>query len=92
MYLPTGKSVAWFAVAFALLVIVLGAFVRLSNAGLSCPDWPTCYGKITWPEHHEISAANEAFPERPVETHKAWREQVHRILAVGMILSTFGLT
>ncbi|HVJ61239.1 MAG TPA: COX15/CtaA family protein [Tahibacter sp.] len=92
MYLPTGKSVAWFAVAFALLVIVLGAFVRLSNAGLSCPDWPTCYGKITWPEHHEISAANEAFPERPVETHKAWREQVHRILAGGLILTTFGLT
>ena len=89
----TGKSVAWFAVAFALLVIVFGAFVRLSNAGLSCPDWPTCYGKITWPEHdHEISAANEAFPERPVESHKAWREQVHRMLAGGLILTTFGLT
>ena len=36
---------AWLAVALALGVIVFGAFVRLSNAGLSCPDWPTCYGR-----------------------------------------------
>lgn len=87
------RNLAWFAVAFALLVIVFGAFVRLSNAGLSCPDWPTCYGKLTWPEHdHEIEAANAAFPERAVESHKAWREQVHRFLAGGLILTTFGLT
>jgi cytochrome c oxidase assembly protein subunit 15 len=93
MKLVSGRSIAWFAVAFALLVIVFGAFVRLSNAGLSCPDWPTCYGKITWPEHdHEIDAANQAFPDRPVESHKAWREQVHRMLAGGLILTTFGLT
>ena len=63
---------AWFAAAFALGVIVFGAFVRLSNAGLSCPDWPTCYGRITWPDHHAaIAAANAAFPDRPVEVHKA---------------------
>lgn len=87
------RNLAWFAVAFALLVIVFGAFVRLSNAGLSCPDWPTCYGKLTWPKHdHEIEAANAAFPERAVESHKAWREQVHRFLAGGLILTTFGLT
>ncbi|NUS39821.1 MAG: heme A synthase, partial [Lysobacter sp.] len=36
---------AWLACAFAFCVIVFGAFVRLSNAGLSCPDWPTCYGR-----------------------------------------------
>lgn len=89
----TLRNLAWFAVAFALLVIVFGAFVRLSNAGLSCPDWPTCYGKLTWPKHdHEIEAANAAFPERAVESHKAWREQVHRFLAGGLILTTFGLT
>jgi heme a synthase len=86
------RNLAWFAVAFALLVIVFGAFVRLSNAGLSCPDWPTCYGKLTWPKHdHEIEAANAAFPERAVESHKAWREQVHRFLAGGLILTTFGM-
>ncbi|HSX62272.1 MAG TPA: COX15/CtaA family protein [Tahibacter sp.] len=89
----TLRNLAWFAVAFALLVIVFGAFVRLSNAGLSCPDWPTCYGKLTWPKHdHEIEAANAAFPERAVESHKAWREQVHRFLAGGLILTTFGMT
>ena len=40
---------AWLAVALALGVIVFGAFVRLSDAGLSCPDWPTCYGRAAWP-------------------------------------------
>jgi cytochrome c oxidase assembly protein subunit 15 len=61
---------------------VFGAFVRLSDAGLSCPDWPTCYGKATWPGHEQdIAHANAAFPDRPFETHKAWREQVHRMLA-----------
>lgn len=83
---------AWLATAFALVVIVFGAFVRLSNAGLSCPDWPTCYGEITWPTHaHDIAAANAAFPDRPVETDKAWREQVHRILVGGLGLFTFAL-
>ena len=78
----TPSRLAAFAAVFAFLVIVFGAFVRLSNAGLSCPDWPTCYGKATWPGHEqEIAHANAAFPDRPFETHKAWREQVHRMLA-----------
>ena len=47
--LLTPARIAAFATAFAFLVIVFGAFVRLSNAGLSCPDWPTCYGQATWP-------------------------------------------
>lgn len=85
-------QLAALAAAFSLCVIVFGAFVRLSNAGLSCPDWPTCYGQVTWPTaEHEVAAANEAFPERPVESHKAWREQVHRFLAGALILATFGL-
>ncbi|HLS83517.1 MAG TPA: COX15/CtaA family protein [Arenimonas sp.] len=72
---------AWAAVLLALCVVVFGGFVRLSNAGLSCPDWPTCYGQATWPTaEHEVEAANAAF-DRSVETHKAWREQVHRHLA-----------
>ncbi|HUH29861.1 MAG TPA: COX15/CtaA family protein [Rhodanobacter sp.] len=70
------------AAVFALGLVMFGGFVRLSNAGLSCPDWPTCYGEVTWPEHaHEIARADAAFPDRPFETHKAWREQVHRFLA-----------
>ncbi len=71
-----------FATVFAFVVIVFGAFVRLSNAGLSCPDWPTCYGKASWPGHEQdIANANAAFPERVYEGHKAWREQGHRMIA-----------
>ncbi|HJR14521.1 MAG TPA: COX15/CtaA family protein [Rhodanobacteraceae bacterium] len=76
------RTLAWVACAFAFCVIVFGAFVRLSNAGLSCPDWPTCYGRITWPVRPAaVAKADKAFPNRPVETHKAWREQSHRFLA-----------
>lgn len=72
---------AWLAVALALGVIIFGAFVRLSNAGLSCPDWPTCYGRAAWPTAaHEITN-RDATDIRPLEPHKAWREQVHRMLA-----------
>ncbi|KAB8318322.1 heme A synthase [Tolypothrix campylonemoides VB511288] len=73
--------IAWLAVALALGVIVFGAFVRLSHAGLSCPDWPTCYGRATWPSaSHEVEGMAET-AVRPLETHKAWREQVHRHVA-----------
>lgn len=76
------RALAWVACVFAFCVIVFGAFVRLSNAGLSCPDWPTCYGRITWPvKPAAVAKADRAFPNRPVETHKAWREQSHRFLA-----------
>jgi cytochrome c oxidase assembly protein subunit 15 len=75
---------AWVAVLLAFGIVVFGAFVRLSNAGLSCPDWPTCYGRAAWPVHaHEIATANASF-ERAVETHKAWRAQVHRHLAASL--------
>ncbi len=86
------QRLAWTAAAFALVVIVFGAFVRLSNAGLSCPDWPTCYGQLTWPTHaHEIARADATFPQRPFEADKAWREQAHRILVGVLSLLTFAL-
>jgi cytochrome c oxidase assembly protein subunit 15 len=76
------RTLAWIACALAFCVIVFGSFVRLSNAGLSCPDWPTCYGRITWPvKPAAVARADQAFPHRPVEVHKAWREQSHRYLA-----------
>jgi cytochrome c oxidase assembly protein subunit 15 len=84
---------AWAAVLLVLVVIIFGGFVRLSNAGLSCPDWPTCYGKATWPTHdHEIATANAAF-ERTVEVAKAWREQLHRHLAalLGLLVLALAL-
>lgn len=84
--------VAVAAMVIAFCVVVLGAWVRLSNAGLGCPDWPGCYGKLTWPDaHHEIMAANEAFPERPVDLSVAWKEMVHRYLAGALVLLVLAL-
>ncbi len=73
--------IAWLAVALAACVIVFGAFVRLSNAGLSCPDWPTCYGKAAWPTHADQVVDHAATGIRPVDPSKAWREQFHRMIA-----------
>ena len=71
-----------FVTLFALIVIVVGAFVRLSDAGLGCPDWPGCYGLIDVPQTEtEVALAEQAFPQRPVEAGKAWKEMLHRYLA-----------
>jgi len=76
---------ALFGVFLALGVIVLGAFTRLVDAGLGCPDWPGCYGHVLWPnESEEIAAANAAYPEAPVETDKTWPEMVHRYFAAAL--------
>lgn len=76
------KRVVFFSILLAMVVIVLGAYTRLTDAGLGCPDWPGCYGHLTVPqEEHEVSAAEKAFPDRPVEEHKAWNEMVHRYFA-----------
>ncbi len=73
--------IAWLATALALCVIVFGAFVRLSNAGMSCPDWPTCYGRASWPTAPSQVENHVATEIRPLEVHKAWREQFHRMIA-----------
>lgn len=85
--------IAWLAVAFAAGLIVFGAFVRLSNAGLSCPDWPTCYGKATWPTAGAQVLDHAATAIRPVDPSRAWREQVHRMLAgvLGVLVLTLAL-
>ena len=65
-----------------LIVVPLGAYVRLSDAGLGCPDWPGCYGQLLIPDTEaEIAQANIAYPERPFEERKAWLEMVHRYAA-----------
>ncbi|HTG76331.1 MAG TPA: COX15/CtaA family protein, partial [Steroidobacteraceae bacterium] len=69
----------------ALCVVVLGAWVRLSDAGLGCPDWPGCYGHLTVGQALENAAhANSAYPERPLEAGKAFKEMLHRYLAAGL--------
>ncbi len=76
------KRLALTATVMTLCVVVLGAYVRLSDAGLGCPDWPGCYGTLTVPQSSEaIAEASVTYPESPVENAKAWKEMIHRYLA-----------
>ena len=80
------------AVALAAVVVVLGAYTRLVDAGLGCPDWPGCYGLILVPETpEEIARAEAAFPESPVEVDKAWPEMIHRYAAASLGLAVLAL-
>ena len=76
------RRIALLGTVLALCVVVLGAYVRLSDAGLGCPDWPGCYGTLTVPESQTaIADAQLIYPNKPVETHKAWKEMAHRYVA-----------
>jgi cytochrome c oxidase assembly protein subunit 15 len=81
------------AAVLALVVVILGAYTRLSDAGLGCPDWPGCYGHVGVPASPAaLDRANEAFVQRPVEPAKAWKEMVHRYAAGLLGLVVLGLT
>ncbi|MCW8957320.1 MAG: COX15/CtaA family protein, partial [Gammaproteobacteria bacterium] len=70
------------ACVLALFVIILGAYVRLSDAGLGCPDWPGCYGQMTAPDDaEEISKARLIYPQSEINSAKAWKEMLHRYFA-----------
>ncbi|PCI21495.1 MAG: cytochrome B, partial [Piscirickettsiaceae bacterium] len=76
------RNLTIFALLLALFVVVLGAYVRLSDAGLGCPDWPGCYGSLIVDESQEgMAHAAENYPERPLEASKAWKEMIHRYFA-----------
>jgi cytochrome c oxidase assembly protein subunit 15 len=63
----------------ALTVVMVGAYVRLSDAGLGCPDWPGCYGRAAAPASAAaVTRANSRYPSRPVDTAKARKEMLHR--------------
>ncbi len=81
------RNLAVAALVLCSCVVVLGAYVRLSDAGLGCPDWPGCYGHVGVPSAaDDVARAEQRFPQRPVEAPKAWKEMAHRYLA-----STLGL-
>jgi cytochrome c oxidase assembly protein subunit 15 len=76
------KGLVIAATLLALCVVSLGAYVRLTDAGLGCPDWPGCYGTLTVPQSEAaILQAQTTYPDSAVEVGKAWREMAHRYLA-----------
>ena len=82
MKLTLFRRLCLVATLVALCVIVLGAWVRLSHAGLGCPDWPGCYGHLTVQQAVEnAEQVDAAFPGRPLEADKALKEMIHRYLA-----------
>jgi len=93
--LESRKNLLIFGILLAFCVISLGAYVRLSDAGLGCPDWPGCYGKLLGvpDSHHEVNAAQAAFPHAPVEAAKAWKEMIHRYLAgiLGLVIAALAI-
>lgn len=77
------------ALLLTLAVILLGAWTRLRDAGLGCPDWPTCYGHLTVPSTPEsLARAHELFPGQQVVPAKAWPETIHRYFAssIGLVI------
>ena len=80
------------AVAAALLafgVVMLGAYVRLSQAGLGCPDWPGCYGHVAVPTASEVNSTLLA--ARPLEPARAWKEMIHRYFVGALSTLIFAL-
>lgn len=75
------KKLASVAIALAVLVILLGAYTRLTDAGLGCPDWPGCYGSLSIPHGAHAELAALRYPDSPLEPHKARSEMVHRYFA-----------
>ena len=90
-YLTT-KVFSAIGVAFCFVVIGLGAWTRLADAGLGCPDWPGCYGFITFPTTpDEIAIAENLYPDSPVEIDKIIPEVVHRWFAASLGLLAIAL-
>ena len=92
MYPAIFKKLINFTICLALFVIMLGAYTRLTDAGLGCPDWPGCYGKIVLPHGAlELKQAQKNYPLQPIEFSKAWTEMIHRYVAGILAVLVFGI-
>ena len=79
------RKLVWIAVFLTFDLIVFGAFTRLTDSGLGCPDWPGCYGLANpFQAHAQITAAEALLPSGPVTVVKAWIEMIHRYLAMSI--------
>lgn len=75
-----------------LIVVVVGAYTRLTDSGLGCPDWPGCFGQLIAPDSPaEIARAGERFPGVEVDPFKGWVEMIHRYLAGSLGLLILGI-
>nr|WP_299240929.1 COX15/CtaA family protein [uncultured Halomonas sp.] len=83
------RCLSLFGVLLALVVMLLGAWTRLVDAGLGCPDWPGCYGKLVVPDDATALAHS---PHVPLDAGKAWAEMIHRYMAGMLGLLVLGLT
>ena len=93
MNLNTLTNICYFAATFTLIVISVGAWVRLTDAGLGCPDWPGCYGILSTPDtESELLRAKELYPDSVIDIGKAWREMLHRYLAGTLGILVFIIT
>lgn len=80
----TLHRLALVGVLLCFVVVVLGAYVRLTDAGLGCPDWPGCYGHFTPSGAEGNQASQAAYPGSPFDAGKAWREMGHRYAAAAL--------
>jgi cytochrome c oxidase assembly protein subunit 15 len=79
------RKLVWITVFLTFDLIVFGAFTRLTDSGLGCPDWPGCFNQANpFLAHEQIVAAEAAMPSGPVTVAKAWIEMIHRYLAMGI--------
>ena len=86
------RRAAFGATVLCAIVVVVGAWVRLTNAGLGCPDWPGCYGHVHPAQVAErVAEINAANPDRPFDYQKAINEMVHRYIVGGLALLVLGL-
>ncbi len=79
------RKLVWVTLFLTFDLIMFGAFTRLTDSGLGCPDWPGCYGQANPVQAHaDISAAEAVMPTGPVTAMKAWIEMIHRYLAMAI--------